>query len=333
MPDVNARGTVDVYINRMFIGAANRDVLPPWAKFLQGVVECNELTPNAARDNVVRNAALDAVQRALGDLIVNELTELSRLSHRRFVEIMRWHAYHVLAMSVQDEHEGFFRAVADLVPLDSDRGPITVAEYLEAVPPRTDGARPVHYITERGSANQYFLLAGARSIRVFNCAEAFAEAFLERYARTWPQKVHLNRLDVAGSDTIFEPLADDEIERFADLQARYDAIFPGHRYVARVSRFRPPELPAVLTETHGGKGRREMRQVAAGRVGAGDLQAAQPGDRAHALARRGEGDAGGHAQRAGDGIRGAARLAAGGRRPGPVRLVFRRDAVPRPACA
>ena len=48
----------------------------------------------------------------------------------RFVEIMRWHSYHVLAMAVQDEHEGFFRAVADLVPLASDQGPLTIPAYL-----------------------------------------------------------------------------------------------------------------------------------------------------------------------------------------------------------
>ncbi|MGN6680438.1 MAG: ATP-binding protein, partial [Streptosporangiaceae bacterium] len=70
VPEVNARGTVDVYINRMFIGAGNRDVLPPWAKFLQGVVECNELTPNAARDNVIRDEVLASAQQALGSLIV-----------------------------------------------------------------------------------------------------------------------------------------------------------------------------------------------------------------------------------------------------------------------
>ncbi len=224
VPDVNARGTVDVYINRMFINAANREVLPPWARFLQGVVECNELTPNAARDNVVRNAALAAVQQALGWLIVRELTELSRRDHRRFIEIMRWHAYHVLAMSVQEEHEDFFRAVADLMPLESDQGPITVAEYLASAPRRTDGSHVVYYITERGSANQFFLLASARSIRVFNCAEPFAERFLERYAQTWPQKVHISHLDVAGSATIFEPLADDEAERFAALQAQHQGV-------------------------------------------------------------------------------------------------------------
>lgn len=263
VPDVNARGIVDVYISRMFINAGNRDVLPPWAKFLQGVLECDELTPNAARDNVVRNAALAAVQQALGWLVVRELTELSRRSKPRFVDIMRWHSYHILAMSVQKEHEEFFRAVADLMPLESDPIPMTVAEYLETAPERSNGTRVVYYITERGSANQFFLLANARSMRVFNCAEPFAERFLERYAELWPERVHLTKLDVAGSETIFEPLGEDELDRYTDLQAAYNMVFPDLRFVAKVSRFRPVEVPAVLTETRDGKSRREMEEAAA----------------------------------------------------------------------
>lgn len=261
MPDVNARGIVDIYIKRMFIAAGNRDVLPPWAKFLQGALECDELTPNAARDNVIRNAALAAVQQTLGRLIVRELTELSQRDHQRFIDIMRWHSYHLLAMSVQEDFEEFFRAVADLMPLESDQGPITVAEYLRTAPPRSDGSRLIYYITERGSANQYFLLANARSMRVFNCAEPFAERFLKRYAQIWPERAHLHRLDVAGSETIFEPLTDAEQEGFTELQAAYNLIFPDLRCVASVSRFRPVEVPAVLTETRDGRSRREMEEV------------------------------------------------------------------------
>jgi len=258
VPDVNARGTVDVYIKRMFIGAGNRDVLPPWAKFLQGALECDELTPNAARDNVIRNAALAAVQQALGWLIVRELTELSQRDHDRFIDIMRWHSYHLLAMSVQEDYEEFFRAVADLMPLESDQGPITVAEYLRTASPRSDGSRLIYYITERGSANQYFLLASARSMRVFNCAEPFAERFLKRYAGIWPERAHLHRLDVAGSEMIFEPLTEAERETFGELQAAYSLIFPDLRCVAAVSRFRPVEVPAVLTETRDARSRRQM---------------------------------------------------------------------------
>ena len=256
VPDVNVRGTVDVYVKRMFIAAGNRDVLPAWAKFLQGVLECDELTPNAARDNVVRNAALAAVQRALGSFIVTGLTELSQRDRKRFVEIMRWHSYHLLAMSVQDEHEEFFRSVADLIPLESDQGPLTVPEYL-----RSARDSLVYYITEQGSANQYYLLASARDLRVFNCDEPFAERFLRLYAKSWPGRVRVQRLDVAGSQTIFEPLTGSERAFYAELQAAYGVIFPDQRCSAEVSRFRPADVPAVLTETRDGRSRREMENV------------------------------------------------------------------------
>lgn len=262
VPDVNARGTVDVYVSRMFIGAANREVLPSWARFLQGVIECNELTPNAARDNVMRNGALAAAQKVLGQRIVGELTELSLRQRDRFIDIMRWHSYHVLAMSVQDEHEEFFRAVANLMPLESDKGPVTIGEYLLTAPERPDGSRTIHYITERGSANQFFLLASARGIRVINCDEPFAERFLEKYARTWPQRVRLTRLDLAGSQAIFEPLPPEERAWFADLERACAELLPARQFVARVSKFLPEELPAVLTETRDSRNRREMAQVA-----------------------------------------------------------------------
>ena len=174
---------------------------------------------------------------------------------------MRWHSYHLLAMSVVEEHEEFFRAVADLMPLDSDQGPITVAEYLRTAPPRSDGSRLIYYITERGSANQFYLLAGARSMRVLNCAEPFAERFLKRYAEMWPERAHLHRLDMAGSETIFEPLDRAQQESFAELQAAYTVIFPDLRCIAEVSRFRPAEVPAVLTETRDSRSRREMEEI------------------------------------------------------------------------
>jgi molecular chaperone HtpG len=260
--DVNARGTVDVYLSRMFIGAANREVLPPWAKFLRGVIECNQLTPNAARDNVVHNAALAAVQKTLGDVVVAELMALSRRDRDRLVEIMRWHSFDLLLMAVRPEHKDFFLAAADLMPLESDQGPLTVPEYLRTAPDSGDGSKLVYYIAEQGAANQYFLLASARGIRVFNCGENFAEHFLELYASEWPARVTLRRLDVAGSETIFEPLGEDEADRFAYLEAAAGLVFPDGRYIASVSRFLPAELPAVLTETKNSKHRRELADVA-----------------------------------------------------------------------
>jgi molecular chaperone HtpG len=263
VPDVNTRGTVDVYVARMFVAGAHRELLPTWARFIQGVVECDVLTPNAARDNVVSNEAQAEVRRAIGERILAWLTAMSKDHPARFTDIMRWHAYHVLAMAVQDEHEAFFRAVADIVPLESDLGPLPMKAYLESAPQLPDGKRTVFYLTERGSATQYYVLCAARGLHVFNASEPFAERFLERYASTWPDRVHLARLDVTASAHIFTEIAADDRDRdrFRELEETYAALFPDLRCIAKVSRFRPPELPAVLTETRDQKTRREMEDV------------------------------------------------------------------------
>ena len=261
VPDVNTRGVVDLYVSRMFIAGGNREVLPPWARFIQGVIECDALTPNAARDDVVRNDALTTARVALAKVIINHLIGLSREDPRRLTEIMRSHSYHVLAMCVQDEYEDFFLAVADIVPLESDQGPLTVPEYVAKASRLPDGKHMVYFITERGSANQFYVLCAARGLRVFNTAEPFAERFLERYQRVWPSKIHLSRLDVAGSDTIFEPLEEAEQQTYRDLEAAYGSIFPDLRCIARIARYKPKEVPAVLTETRDHKTRREMEDL------------------------------------------------------------------------
>jgi molecular chaperone HtpG len=258
IPGVNARGTVDLYIQRMFINAGNRDILPGWAKFIQGVVECNELAPNAARDNVVRNEVLSAVQAVLAKRITDELTGLSRDDRARFIEIMKWHRYHVLAMAVQVQHEDFFRAIADLVPLECGEDSATIPEYLANAPRRTDGMPIIYYITEVGSAAQYQLLSSARGIRVFDCATGFAQLFLERYVETWPGSAQLVRFDIAGADAVFTPVSGSDRIPFSKIEEAYRTLFPEAAFTLQISRFSPLEIPALLTEPGGSEHRREI---------------------------------------------------------------------------
>jgi len=97
---------------------------------------------------------------------------------------------------------------------------------------------------------------------VINCDEPFAERFLEKYSRTWPRRVRLTRLDLAGSETIFEPLPPEERAWFTELERACAELLPARQFVARVSKFLPEELPAVMTETRDSRNRREMAQVA-----------------------------------------------------------------------
>jgi hypothetical protein len=103
---------------------------------------------------------------------------------------------------------------------------------------------------ERGTpSSQFYLLCLARGLRVFNAAENFAESFLWRYARTWPERIELRRLDV-GSLELFRGVEDQERDGFNERSecgatSLYGRSLPGeplssekarvsHRYKASI---------------------------------------------------------------------------------------------------
>jgi molecular chaperone HtpG len=259
IPGIDAGGIVDIFISRMFITTSHTEVLPSWARFIQGVVECSELVPNAARDDVIRNDALNSVRHAIGKAIIDHLTYLFKSQQRKFTEIMRWHSYQILAMCALEENKEFFDDVSDLVPLKSNQGLITIPQYLEKIIPAADGRKNIHYIIEPGTISQYYLLCESQGISVFDASESYAEIFLERYAKTRLDQIRLNRLDVTGSDDIFEPISEEELPLYEHLESEIRKI---PNVMPRISRFTPKEVPALLTQAQDAQSRAALRNLA-----------------------------------------------------------------------
>ena len=103
------------------------------------------------------------------------------------------------------------------------------------------------------------MLCESRGIHVFDATDIFAEEFLERYAHVWPERAKLERLDVPSSDQIFLPIADEEVEQFSRIEQEFRR-FPG--VIPKLARFKPIEIPALLTGSHNSEGRREMESIA-----------------------------------------------------------------------
>ena len=57
-------GAVDLFQARMCIRANDGELLPEWARFARGVVDCPDLQATAARDNVLRDKTYDALREA-----------------------------------------------------------------------------------------------------------------------------------------------------------------------------------------------------------------------------------------------------------------------------
>jgi molecular chaperone HtpG len=257
IPDPDALGTVDLYSQRTFISEANRDILPPWAKFIQGVIECDELSLNIARESIIRNENLTRIQDALGLKITSELSNLLSRDRERFVEIMKWHHLSIIIMALHPDHTEFFRSIADLVPLECGNERITVAEYLKSATRGSDGIPIIYCISNRGGSVLHQMRMSTQGIKAFSGPLTWE--FLQKYLEMWPGKAHLSRYDLASA---FDPPTEKDLASCQGIEETYRSLFPDSAYRPKIVRFKPNEIPALLSEASGTRRRREIDELA-----------------------------------------------------------------------
>ncbi|ACZ88466.1 ATP-binding protein [Streptosporangium roseum] len=265
LPDLDTTGVVDIFVRRMFVRADDVDLLPPWAKFVRGLVDSPDLLPTAARDNVQRTHSTFAFLREqLGRLIVEHLADLARNERNTFVHINLWHHYHLKGMALV--HDDFFAQVADLLLFETNRNLMSLEEYLtkNAPRPETGNKAPIYYFAFAGAAAQFYRLADATGWCVINAGAEFDEALLEKYSMYNAGRVWLQRLDATDDPAIFQRLSREEEESFRQLEANAEWALrrAGVTNIdVRMRRFAPPELPAVIILTPESEAELKLRDI------------------------------------------------------------------------
>ena len=223
-------GTVAVYIRGMAICEADKNLLPPWARFVQGVVDCPALQPTASRESVHQDDSFDAVCQVLAGQLSRGLADLAATQPQVWRQIVFAHSDLIVGWASKDDE--FFGLVADSVPLPTSRGRIALPEYLGMT-----GNVAYHTTTKLGSLQEK-VLAEARDVPAIDASWFGVQAFLERYAalRTG---VKLARLD-DNLNALIRPAPQ---APFAELVELCEEL----GFVVQVSTFRPHQLPAVMT--------------------------------------------------------------------------------------
>jgi len=256
--ELSAPGRVDIYQSRMFITAEHPHLLPVWAKFVSGVIDTPALTPTAARDNVQQDAVFREIQGALGQVIINHLKEMSSKTPLRFQEIVDFHHYHIKGMALNNQE--FFSQIAELLPFETNQGPMSLQEYLRRTEADEHGQKHILYFDEAGQATQFFMLANAKNVLVINASYTHEASFLEKYAKEFTH-IKLEQLDFAGSEAIFQPLSLEDADPYRRLLHEFISHIPMRGSIAKIVRFSPVNLPAVVTLTEAQKSHRRLEAL------------------------------------------------------------------------
>ncbi|WP_457031960.1 ATP-binding protein [Kitasatospora sp. P5_F3] len=222
-----------VYLRGMLLAEDARDLLPPWAGFIGGVIESNRLTPTAGREDLQRDEHYRALQRVLADAVVEGLYEIARLDPAAWRRILARHGQELLGAALVDDR--LFTLLADDVPVPTSQGELTAGALRAA----GDGA--VHVALGAGGGFEEMLYR-AMQVPIARGDRYAVLPFLRRYAAL--RDCRLVELGSASGDR--ELFRDPERplprEEFAWLSGALTD--PGERLVP--ARFDPPGLPLVL---------------------------------------------------------------------------------------
>lgn len=247
-PGGQGAGTVDLFQARMSIRPNDNELLPEWARFVRGVVDCPDLQPTAARDNVMRDAAWHALRAALGEAIVAVLLELASRDRPRFLQLCDWHHDAIKGMAVQ--HPPFGAAVLAQLPFETQQGQMSLPDYLARQPVAADGGQALYFFTHEADANQFNALCQASGLLAINAGRPFDEALLRRYADAHPQRIELKPLDRLDDPALYPHLEAAEQAACARLERAVDRALAERDVHVRsqVRCFQPDGLSAVLID-------------------------------------------------------------------------------------
>lgn len=226
---VREYGDMRVYIKRMFIGLNERDLLPPWAKFVRGVIDTPHLEPTASRESLQHDESFRLVQRAIEDQLIAGLHQLAATQPLVWKAMVRGHSD--LMMGWAAAHTSFFEQIRQVIEFRTTRGFMSLPDYLRLT------GEALYYTTQPIEALHQKVLAESAGMPVIDASWFAVEPFLIAYQKTNPG-LNLIKLD----HELMRLMQPAEEDGFQSLIAFYHHL----NIPTQVAHFRPASIPAIM---------------------------------------------------------------------------------------
>lgn len=231
--DGSTYGTSDnrnlsIFLRGMLLDDDARDLLPPWAGFIGGVIESTMLTPTASREDLQRDSHYSAVQYALSESLINGLADISRQQPEVWRRIIVRHNETLLGAALCDER--LFELLIDTIKIPTSQGDLRAQDL------RSKGAIHVILDAKEGFEETLFQALGV------------PVAYGDRYAvvpflRRWATAKGCQLVELgtnAGNKQLFK------LEELPAFESEWLLSVLGDGEKLITSLFEPAELPLVV---------------------------------------------------------------------------------------
>lgn len=220
---------LSVFVRGMLLDDDARDLLPPWAGFIGGVIESSRLTPTASREDLQRDDHYRAVQHALLEALIDGLADVARQQPEAWRRVLSRHNEALLGAALCDDR--LFDLLLEHVRVPTSQGDLPAS----ALPAR--GA--VHVILDNGGGFEEMLFR-AMGVPVAHGHRYAVVPFLRR----WTQAKGLRLVELGteqGNRALFR--SDDSLD---DAQLAWLREHLGDGEQLLPARFSPEALPVVV---------------------------------------------------------------------------------------
>jgi molecular chaperone HtpG len=222
-------GDMSIYIRRMFICNGHRDLLPSWARFVRGVIDCPQLQPTASREDIRQEDNFTFVQQALEQQLLEGLQAIAVNTPSVWRQIVQGYRNVIMGWATRDND--FFESVADIVTFRTTRGQMSLPDYLDL----TGGT--LYYVTREMGTRQEQLLGEGFGMPVIDASHFVDPVFLQRYADFRPN-THLVQLD-NDANKLMRQTQDPSLRPILEF-------YRSKGVKAHTVTFKPEAIPAVL---------------------------------------------------------------------------------------
>ena len=220
---------LSLFLRGMLLDDEARELLPPWAGFIGGVIESSKLTPTASREDLQRDETWVAVQEALKESLISGLSDLAQNQPEIWRRVLMRHNEALLGAALCDGR--LFDLLKDRLQVPTSKGALLAKDL------RINNS--IHILLSRDGGFEEMLF------HILQRPVARGDRYaVVPFLRRWALLYHCRIIEVGtqtGNEQLFS-LAELPEEQVAYLE---EQLCDGEQLI--ISRFEPAVLPLVVT--------------------------------------------------------------------------------------
>ena len=150
--DRNNRRGVKLYVRRVFIMDDNEKLLPPYLRFIRGIIDSNDLPLNISREILQHNKQIEAIRSGSVKKILSALENMAKNEPEKYATL--WKEFgRVLKEGIVDDYSNKQR-IAKLLRFSTtyDDNPVQAISLEDYVGRMKEGQEKIYYITTENFA-------------------------------------------------------------------------------------------------------------------------------------------------------------------------------------